>query len=414
MAATNKCYQLLLIVLMAANGAALAQTPKKQGTNQSFYMAGTVRLDSLTRMIHRSSNFRLSINSSKVNGSTVIPFSAGRYTLSGILQTVRRQTGIYYQLVGGYVIIQDYAPRQPTRAAPGHLQRLRPPVTNSKPAKNKYATSTRDEPPTRSLQRTVLRITSLQSSTQLQLLFVPAAKPAQPRLNRTQYAAKPVENPTGDELAGNRWSIGLLWQVGVPTQSTNDYLTNVSGRRSWYKPLVPGAWAQMVWGSQQQHHLLVAVRPTQHYATGGHVVSIISGPGLPADTLLKQRTLRLQKTNAVQLSMLYQRPLSERWLLGLGAGINYQMAGLIRQQVNRLSTGELLADSVWRISAADTAPVLRRWVPVAHAELTWQRSALQLALAAELPVMSMIKSESGSLLPLQVLLALRWRFWQNK
>lgn len=84
----------------------------------SLPLAGSVSLDSLTRLVDRSSDVRFSFNSRKIKGNRAIYFAGGSYSLPRMLAVIHKATGLYYFRYKDHVIFQDNPPRQAPRRAP--------------------------------------------------------------------------------------------------------------------------------------------------------------------------------------------------------------------------------------------------------------------------------------------------------
>ncbi len=94
-----------LLFLLVGTNSVLAQSLtdlKKSKLN----LSERISLDSLTHLIHQRTNIRVSFNSRKVKGSQTIYFRTGSYSVYAVLERMKMQTSLNWQLYKSYVIFQ--------------------------------------------------------------------------------------------------------------------------------------------------------------------------------------------------------------------------------------------------------------------------------------------------------------------
>lgn len=69
---------------------------------------GKLRLDSIAQLISHQTSFRFSINSSKVNASTLIDIPSGKISLEKLLNKLKQKFGVPYSIVGNHIIFSDH------------------------------------------------------------------------------------------------------------------------------------------------------------------------------------------------------------------------------------------------------------------------------------------------------------------
>lgn len=82
-------------------------------THWKVQFQGDITLDSLTSYIHHHTDIRFSFNSRKIKGTRTVAFQKDAYGLAGLLQHIRKSTGLYYFSYGRHIIFQDNPPSHP-------------------------------------------------------------------------------------------------------------------------------------------------------------------------------------------------------------------------------------------------------------------------------------------------------------
>jgi len=113
-ACNNKIsFRIYLVICLTA----IVVTGSGQGTlnlqKTVVLPANVLRLDSLLHLINRQAGIKFSINTRKIPASRPIRLKNQQQTIAGILQEIKKATGVYYAVLGDHIILLDNPPKRP-------------------------------------------------------------------------------------------------------------------------------------------------------------------------------------------------------------------------------------------------------------------------------------------------------------
>jgi hypothetical protein len=441
---------LLFFTALAAGMKSIAQASQHQTKSQQqvFLLNGKITLDSLTKLVHNKSGVRFSFNSVKVKGSKEIIFPKGGYSLSHILQRIKETTSLYFKFYSGYVIFQDNPPKQkPLTVAPKNYARpttyqsqnnktAKVPVKNAR-LKNQYKdrekkiepemenipVSTDNRIPTGSSDSIVHNPTSIIKKEDLHVQDTFRA--ASINVNTKAAASDSSKNsnivnqPTPTTISTrekNRNPLtinyGLQWNLTIPVYGFSQYFTGTNGKQQYYNSFIPGLWIGITIGNNGE--LLLMAKPGRQYLTGNKTVAIESGPNIPPDTMLVQKTISVLKTNSTYAGLQYNYNLTNNWTLGASIHIHWQTAALARERSIRLFNSKVLSDTLYGIKKS--SPGWQYMEPTfftGRLEASYRLNKVQVGAAVWLPITGMLSSSLNNYRPVNGHFFLRWRLHQS-
>jgi hypothetical protein len=404
------CLILVLVFFTGRFGFAQDQPKQTDSYNNSFLLHGNISLDSITKLVHKTSGIRFSFNSVKVKGSKEINFLQARYSIQQILQRIKKTTSLYYFFYSGYVIFQDNPPKpkektvvpkinlidnrknqlKPNAKSPNKkLKPKSPPArgkdiaaqnnsqkvaVQQKPANTvdtvgnipeqiidtaKINSKLKQSAQDRSFSDSATAIVVEKDSMPLQLSknismgdttkFDSSRRIRDSSIVNTASPGSPISPSVRiKNRKGLVLHYGVQWNINMPVYGFKEYFTGINGSSQPYNFLIPGLWISKIIG-KKENELLLMVKPEQQYFTGNKVVANFSSPVSVLDSIMIRRNTIVIKTNSITAGLQYKYHLNDKWNIGGGLNFNWQYAALINQQTTRLSSGVLLSDSLYGI-----------------------------------------------------------------
>ena len=391
----------------------------------TFFLQGTITLDSLTKYIHKHSSIRFSFNSAKVIGSTEIVFPKKTYTLTELLSQVRKSTSLYYSFYNGYVIFQDNPPKQ----NPGQQKAISKQPSESsqiiksnppshEPLSKKTNTSKIKE--THSLKPAIVAGIVTQSSTRTPTPS--AAGKAKVNVSDLTLHKRPTRQISNSAIAGASTSsrtgvtsfhTGLLWNIPVPWQGFNSYFTWTNGHSQPYNLLIPGVWASLVFNDKSD--LMVQFRPAQQFFTGQPILSDSTERTSVRDSSFSKKTRRLIKTQGAYIALQYDYYVLQKLHVGLGLEYNWVGSALINYNKSKKINGALVYDSTTSISKSNPDwQYLKPSFVAAKMEIAYSIKRIEAGLVFILPLSDISSVAMDRVHLLNSLAFLRWTIWQSR
>lgn len=252
-----------------------------------------------------------------------------------------------------------------------------------------------------------------------QPVYNPPHQPALSREAPARIAAR--TGPTGSDRAPstghspatpaskrkkNIIQLGLDWNISLPTQGTDHYFQNSSGKTAFYQPVLPGVWIGYATAKNQRIRLIV--NPWQSFQAGNKVLDTAIVRRTSPDTMNHLIKTRMIKSTSLQIGLQYQYSFAKNWSLGAGLNWQQQRRALVSNETSELQDNKTVSDSSFSIRAADPGwQHLKPGYLSGSMELSYQWKQFQIGAIAFLPISSPIKTASPKTLNTQLIL--RWR-----
>ncbi|MBS1599918.1 MAG: hypothetical protein JST75_16955 [Bacteroidetes bacterium] len=452
---------------LAAGNYGFAQNSQKKnnGAGELFFLEGKISLDSLTKYIHNRSGIRISFNSVKVKGSKELEFPKADYSLSKILDRIKKTTSLSYTFYNGYIIFTDKPVRRfpkqavdkPASTHPAHKKLSNSETTISQ---NVNAHGRSNATPQKSLHRpdSLKGKTDFEKSTILNKPKDDAVKSSNPKrdqsLNKnnigdsittssakannersgikkdsifydssvnmtrtktksnidsakTFTATSPGKSAKLKNNNGSSFHFGLQWDEDIPLYGVQEYFTGTNAHNQFYNLFIPGLWAGRQIGNNGELQLLI--RPVEQYFTGNKSLGDSIGPLSVFDSSLVRRSTAIIKTSGFFAGLIYDYNITERWAIGTGLHFYWQSAALVNQQTTRLTGGASIPDSLFGVkrSAAEWKYVKTFFI-TGKVEILYRLNKLSLGAAVFIPVTKVLELPSGGS-PVNATVFIRWK-----
>lgn len=210
--------------------------------------------------------------------------------------------------------------------------------------------------------------------------------------------------PKEDSVSKAVWvEAGLQWNVQVPVNGNDHYLSGPNGKDQPWQYLLPGVWLSV---NKNKQHIIVSANPF----VSAPLTDKSYGWGLvpTRDSLTVYGQKRMVKMFGYQASLQYGYKLADHWWLSGGISANWWKKGLVYAwAADSIST---FKPFLYSINTKEESAVTRFQIS-ANAALNYQFKACEAILQVNAPFNKAIKTVQS---PLWIQMGVRWRLLQKQ